>query len=117
MKIENNIIALVKGDVGIIDLNLDTLLAEGDLVYFSVKESSKDEEYLFQVIVDSFPTGAAKIIIPTGAAKIIIPSEATKDAKEGVYYYDVKVALANGLRETVITPNKFYISGGITNEN
>ena len=108
MKIENNIIALVKGDVGIIDLNLDTLLAEGDLVYFSVKESSKDEEYLFQITVDSFPTGAAKIIIP---------SEATKDAKEGVYYYDVKVALANGLRETVITPNKFYILGGITNEN
>ena len=30
MKIENNIIALVKGDVGIIDLNLDTFLTEGD---------------------------------------------------------------------------------------
>ena len=98
MKIENNIIALVKGDVGIIDLNLDTFLTEGDLVYFSVKESSKDEEYLDN-------------------AKIVIPSEATKDAKEGLYYYDVKVALANGLRETVITPNKFYILGGITNEN
>ena len=108
MKIENNIIALVKGDVGIIDLNLDTFLTEGDLVYFSVKESPKDEEYLFQIIVDSFPTGTAKIVIP---------AEATKDAKEGLYYYDVKVALANGLRETVITPNKFYILGGITNEN
>ena len=52
MKIENNIIALVKGDVGIIDLNLDTFLTEGDLVYFSVKESSKDGQYLFQVIVN-----------------------------------------------------------------
>ena len=108
MKIENNIIALVKGDVGIIDLDLDALLTEGDLVYFSVKQSTRDEEYLFQITVDSFPNGAAKIIIP---------SEATKDAKEGVYYYDVKVALANGLRETVITPNKFYILGGITNES
>ena len=76
MKIENNIIALVKGDVGIIDLNLDALLTEGDFsLSYQLNNHQKDEEYLFQVIVDSFPTGAAKIVIP---------SEATKDAKEGL---------------------------------
>lgn len=106
-----NKIAIIEGDSGVLELNVEDYdLREGDTVYFSVSSKKttdrSSEEYLFQKRITSFEDGSCIIKINP---------EDTK-GKVGNYYYDVQVNLENGFVDTVISPTIFSIKGGVTNE-
>ena len=97
-------IKVIRGDTGIFDLNLDNYtLKEGDKVYFTVKSDYDSEAVIFKEVTE----------FPEGKAKFILTSEDT-DLEPGTYLYDVQCNLADGRVDTVITPNKFQVLGGIT---
>lgn len=80
-------------------------LVNGDKVYFTVKKSSRDEEFLFQVVETSFENGEAIISI--------YPYD-TKDLDFGTYVYDIQVTFANGTIRTVVPKSDFIITDEVT---
>ncbi|MGG7215407.1 hypothetical protein ACQPUY_17700 [Clostridium nigeriense] len=100
----DNRIEVIRGDTGILELTLDNYkLKEGDKVYFTVKSSYEGERLIFKEVTE----------FTDGKAKFILTSQDT-DLKIGMYLYDVQCNLADGRVDTVISPAKFKVLGGVT---
>ena len=112
MKIQGTNISMIRGDseaikVSCRDKNGAVLLAEGDIVYFTVKTNTYTEEKTLQKIVTEFTDGVALINI--------FPQD-TRELKTGTYYYDIQLNRANGQVKTIIPPSKFTINAEVTYE-
>ena len=87
------------------DLSLDNhQLKDGDKVYFTVKKDYTTQETLIFKEVTKFVGGKAKFIFTAENTNLAV----------GTYLYDVQCNLADGRIDTVITPAKFQVLGGIT---
>ena len=101
----DNRIKVIQGDTGILDLSLDNYeLKDGDKVYFTVKKDYTTQETLIFKEVNTFVDGKAKFIFNKEDTNLAI----------GTYLYDVQCNLADGRVDTVISPAKFQVQGGIT---
>ena len=113
MKIQGTNISMIRGDSEVIKVSCrdesgaDIPLAEGDIVYFTVKRSTNTEEKILQKIVTEFTEGVALITI--------FPKD-TRELKPGIYYYDIQLNRANGQVKTIIPPSKFTINAEVTYE-
>ena len=101
----DNRIKVIQGDTGILDLSLDNYnLQDGDKVYFTVKKDYAAEEALIFKEINTFVDGKAKFIFTKEDTNLAV----------GTYLYDVQCNLADGRIDTVISPAKFQVLGGIT---
>lgn len=73
-------------------------LQEGDVVYFTVKKSTKDETILIQ---------------KTGTEIEILPAD-TEELSYGTYRYDCQLSPADGKVDTFIGPAEFVITDEVT---
>lgn len=96
-------------DVVMIDKPTGNLLKfeEGDTVYFSVKRTVNDFEYIIQKKIVDFEDGIAKVIIS---------HEDTRYLEYGRYVYDVQVTDKNGIVSTIVRPSIFEIATEVTYE-
>ena len=102
--IKSNEIEVIQGDTGVIELALDNhKLEQGDKVYFTVKKDVGKETLIFKEVTE----------FEDGKAKIFLTSQDT-NLKADVYKYDIQCNLSDGRVDTVITPSKFHVKGGIT---
>lgn len=106
--IDDKTIKLTRGDtarltVPIINLanNGEYTMESGDILYFTVKKTAKDSDFLFQKSV-------------TGSNSIHIRPEDTANLSFGKYKYDVQLTTATGDVYTVIEPSTFEIMEEIT---
>jgi len=100
----DNIIEVIQGDTGIVGLTLDNYeLKEGDKVYLTVKSSYNGKNLVFKEVTE----------FTDGKAKFMLTSEDT-NLNVGTYLYDIQCNLLDGRVDTVITPTKFKVLGGIT---
>ena len=106
--IDDKIIKLTRGDtarltVPIINLanNGEYTMESGDILYFTVKKTAKDTDFLFQKSV-------------TGSNSIHIRPEDTAALSFGKYKYDVQLTTATGDVYTVIEPSTFEVMEEIT---
>lgn len=106
--IDDKIIKLTRGDtarltVPIINLanNGEYTMESGDILYFTVKKTAKDTDFLFQKSV-------------TGSNSIHIKPEDTANLSFGKYKYDVQLTTATGDVYTVIEPSTFEVMEEIT---
>lgn len=106
--IDDKTIKLTRGDtarltVPIINLanNGEYTMESGDILYFTVKKTAKDSDFLFQKSV-------------TGSNLIHIRPEDTADLSFGKYKYDVQLTTATGDVYTVIEPSTFEVMEEIT---
>lgn len=106
--IEDNYMTVVKGDTAIFNLEIENYKLEyGDIVYFTVKESIDDKEPpVIRKVVNEFEDGIAKFSLTSDDTNI----------ETGKYYYDIQVSLLDGRVDTVITPSRFKVIGGVTSE-
>ena len=108
LHIDDKTIKLTRGDtarltVPIINLanNGEYTMESGDILYFTVKKTAKDTDFLFQKSV-------------TGSNSIHIRPEDTADLSFGKYKYDVQLTTATGDVYTVIEPSTFEVMEEIT---
>ena len=106
--IDDKNIKLTRGDtarltVPIINLanNGEYTMESGDILYFTVKKTAKDSDFLFQKSV-------------TGSNSIHIRPEDTATLSFGKYKYDVQLTTATGDVYTVIEPSTFEVMEEIT---
>jgi hypothetical protein len=106
--IDDKTIKLTRGDtarltVPIVNLanNGEYTMESGDILYFTVKKTAKDSDFLFQKSV-------------TGSNSIHIRPEDTADLSFGKYKYDVQLTTATGDVYTVIEPSTFEVMEEIT---
>lgn len=102
--IDGNTISITRGDTGKFDIELKNIDGteyepqEGDVVTFTVKKGTSEEEILIQ---------------KTGLSIEIEPAD-TAELTYGTYKYDIQVTFANGEVCTVITPNDFKVKDEVT---
>ena len=77
--------------------------SEGDVIYFTVKKSYKDKDYLFQKEVD------LEDMVLTIAPEDTNDLQMNKD-----YEYDMQLTKANGDIDTFITPATLHIAEEVT---
>lgn len=106
--IDDKTIKLTRGDtarltVPIINLanNGEYTMESGDILYFTVKKTAKDSDFLFQKSV-------------TGSNSIHIRPEDTAALSFGKYKYDIQLTTATGDVYTVIEPSTFEVMEEIT---
>lgn len=106
--IDDKTIKLTRGDtarltVPIVNLanNGEYTMESGDILYFTIKKTAKDSDFLFQKSV-------------TGSNSIHIRPEDTADLSFGKYKYDVQLTTATGDVYTVIEPSTFEVMEEIT---
>lgn len=106
--IDDKTIKLTRGDtarltVPIVNLanNGEYTMESGDILYFTVKKTAKDSDFLFQKLV-------------TGSNSIHIKPEDTANLSFGKYKYDVQLTTATGDVYTVIEPSTFEVMEEIT---
>jgi len=81
-------------------------LADGDIVYFTVKTSTETTNILFQKILTNFNELGECIID-------ILPSD-TKEQRCKEYVYDIQVNFNNGKVLTVVRPSLFKVLEEVT---
>ena len=106
--IDDKTIKLTRGDTARLPVPIITLanngeytMESGDILYFTVKKTAKDSDFLFQKSV-------------TGSNSIHIRPEDTADLSFGKYKYDVQLTTATGDVYTVIEPSTFEVMEEIT---
>ena len=104
-KISNKMIRITRGDTGIFTLSVksggQSYDYSNDQVLFTVKKSMNTKEIIFQKTIEY------------GQTVTILPED-TAGLPCGTYTYDVQVTTANGVVNTVITPNPFIIEPEVT---
>lgn len=102
IEIKNKHIYISRGDTGTFKVRrLDKItkepipFSEGDIVYFTVKTSTKTDDILIQEIVTSFDEGYACIRLE---------SHHTNDLKYKKYVYDIQVNTKEGDVDTIVKP-------------
>ncbi len=81
--------------------NSEYTMESGDILYFTVKKSARDDGFLFQKT-------------SRGANAIHIKPEDTETLSFGKYKYDVQLTTASGDVYTVIEPSTFEVMEEIT---
>lgn len=106
--IDDKTIKLTRGDTARLTVPITNLanngeytMESGDILYFTVKKTAKDSDFLFQKSV-------------TGSNSIHIKPEDTADLSFGKYKYDVQLTTATGDVYTVIEPSIFEVMEEIT---
>ena len=101
---DTNMISMIAKDTGDFVISLeDYLLAEGDVVYFTVNKELEKENPLIAKAITTFDNYRAVVRL----------SSADTDIPVGTYWYDVQVNTADGRVDTVLGPAKFKIMGGV----
>ena len=101
---DTNMISMIAKDTGDFIVSLDNyLLADGDIVYFTVNTELEKENPLISKEVKTFTNNKAIIRLTTEDTNLAI----------GTYLYDVQVNTADGRVDTVLGPAKFKITGGV----
>ncbi len=113
MKVRGTSLSMIRGDTETLTVACQNTAGEavpfvdGDIVYFTVKKSVRDEEKALQKIVTDFLEGEAIIEIYP---------EDTKHLNFGKYVYDVQLTKANGDIFTIVPASGFSIEGEVTYE-
>ncbi len=105
-RLKGNNIEITRGDTGTLRFvpnNYEFIY--GDILYFTVKRDSDDEEYLFQKKITSFIDNEAVIIIKP---------EDTSSLEYDTYFYDIQIDTVDGTVNTVIEKSKFKVKEEIT---
>jgi hypothetical protein len=97
-------ITMTRGDSESLTVTCSVPFANGDTVYFTVREDA-ESEILLQKVIEEFPDGAA--VIP-------IYPEDTEGMDFGNYVYDLQVTWADGTVKTVIDPSSFRLNEEVT---
>lgn len=101
---DTQMIKMVAKDTGDFVITLDNyLLADGDLVYFTVNRELEKENPLIEKVVSAFNDHNAVIRLTSQDTDLPI----------GTYLYDVQVNTADGRVDTILGPAKFKIVGGV----
>ena len=118
MLVNGNKLSMTKGDSEFLTAYMTTAegvvveLVAGDTLYFTVKESPLDEDFVFQKVITTFNVD--------GKAEIEILPEDTEDIELLTYYktlyYDVQVNLVDGSVKTIIRPSSFIVTWGVTSD-
>lgn len=105
---DDGTIRLTRGDTARLTIpiinsasNDEYVMQSGDVLFFTVKKSAKDTNYLFQKE-------------STGTNAIHIKPEDTDNLSFGKYKYDVQLTTASGDVYTIIEPSVFEIMEEIT---
>lgn len=105
---DDGTIRLTRGDTARLTIpiinsasNDEYVMQSGDVLFFTVKKSAKDTNYLFQKE-------------STGTNAIHIKPEDTNNLSFGKYKYDVQLTTAPGDVYTIIEPSVFEIMEEIT---
>lgn len=101
-------IEMIRGDTLAFGIELDGV-TDVDAVYFSVKKTKHDDEYVF---IKSLNNGIAKI--EDGKYSVRVAPSDTHNLEVGTYYYDLQIK-ANGDIFTVLYGN-LLIEADITRE-
>ena len=107
--IDGTTIWMTRGDTVRIELSLfdssgnPYIPEEGDTIYFTVKKSHKDKDFLFQRQVD------LETLVLT-----IQPSDTENLQMDKDYEYDMQLTKANGDVDTFITPSILHIAEEVT---
>lgn len=113
MEIRGTNISMIRGDSETITISLQddkknhVPFVEGDLIYFTVKETVYTASKVLQKVITEFQDGRAIIEIS--------PKD-TKNIKFKEYVYDIQLNSADGAVTTIIKPSKFKIDGEVTYE-
>lgn len=114
MLVEGTNITHIRGDTGTIvvklfdDAGLPILLVTGDIVYFTVKESTGTTAKMLQKVITSFPEGYAEVVLL---------AEDTQNLRAKDYYYDVQVnRVIDHSVVTVVPPSTFRLAPEVTYE-
>lgn len=101
---DTNMISMVAKDTGDFVISLDNyLLADGDIVYFTVNTDLEKENPLISKEVKEFIDNKAVIRLTTEDTNLAV----------GTYYYDIQINTADGRVDTILGPAKFKITGGV----
>ena len=102
--IDTNMISMVAKDTGDFIINVDNyLLADGDIVYFTVNTELEKENPLIAKEIKEFVDNKAVVRLTAKDTDLAI----------GTYYYDIQINTADGRVDTVLGPAKFKITGGV----
>ena len=105
--LEGNEINITRGDTAIIDFTLDNHeFVAGDVVYFSVKRSTKDTSYIINKEITNFNGNTAIIELLSDDTRI----------PKGKYWYDIQCSLADGRVDTVVNKERFIILEDVNGE-
>ena len=105
--IDGNEINITRGDTALIDFILDNHeFVAGDVVYFSVKRSPKDNNYIINKEITNFNGNTATIELLSDDTRI----------PKGKYWYDIQCSLADGRVDTVINKERFIVLEDVNNE-
>jgi len=113
MKVKGKDITMIRGDSEVMTVScVDTdgvaiPLVTGDIIYFTVKQSTGTLTKELQKVITEFTDGKAIIEI--------IPSD-TKLLNFRQYVYDIQLTKANGTVTTIIPSSKFTIEPEVTYE-
>ena len=105
--LEGNEINITRGDTAIIDFTLDNHeFVAGDVVYFSVKRSPKDNNYIINKEITNFDGNKAIISLDSNDTRI----------SKGKYWYDIQCNLVDGRVDTVVNKERFIILEDVNDE-
>ena len=105
--LEGNEINITRGDTALIDFTLDNHeFVDGDVVYFSVKRSPKDNNYIINKEITNFDGNKAIISLDSNDTRI----------SKGRYWYDIQCNLVDGRVDTVVNKERFIILEDVNDE-
>ena len=105
--LEGNEINITRGDTALIDFTLDNHeFVDGDVVYFSVKRSTKDTSYIINKEITNFNGNTATIELLSDDTRI----------PKGKYWYDIQCSLADGRVDTVVNKERFIVLEDVNGE-
>ena len=114
MKIVGRDIYLIRGDSASLLIRLQEKngaphpLAEGDTIYFTVKQTATDMEKVLQKVIKEFTE--------EGVAEINFLPTDTKNLDFGQYKYDIQWNRVDGSVQTLVPVSKFWLMEEITYE-
>ena len=108
-------ISIMRGDHDSVTISRETKeglaipFEDGDILYFSVKNSLDSKTYLLQIIQTNFePDGSAIFsFLPEHTNHLQAPKD---------YIYDVQLTDKDGIVTTLVWPEMFTLEGDVTRE-
>lgn len=96
---------VIQGDTAIFNVDVENYaFANGDVAYFTVRKDLKDSNIEIKKVITDFVGNSFKVFLDKEDTSI----------KQGNYVYDIQLNLIDGRVDTVVTPNKFTVLGGVT---
>ena len=111
----DNSMEIIRGDTGSFELTVKEkdeegaevpyVLAEGDIVIFTVKKTTKDAA----IVIQKVGTAASESTV-----LFTIDPEDTEELKYGRYYYDIEFDRYDGYVDTIVPPATFTVREEVT---